>query len=92
MNIHYHLGPGKKRYSLINKNCQRTTVSALCEIYTCTKFENNPLKRVAGIDYKNSKNSVISRASEQGLTYTPGQCHRLIHQIVFKIQANITET
>ena len=26
-----------------------------------------------------------TRASEQGLTYTPGQCHRLIHKIVFKI-------
>ena len=27
----------------------------------------------------------LTRASEQGLTYTPGQCHRLIHKIVFKI-------
>ena len=26
-----------------------------------------------------------TRASEQGLTYTPGQCHRLIHKMVFKI-------
>ena len=26
-----------------------------------------------------------TRASEQGLTYIPGQCHRLIHKIVFKI-------
>ena len=29
--------------------------------------------------------SELTRASEQGLTYTPGQCHRLIHKIVFKI-------
>ena len=27
----------------------------------------------------------LTRASEQGLTYTPGQCHHLIHKIVFKI-------
>ena len=26
-----------------------------------------------------------TRASEQGLTYTPGQCHRLIPKMVFKI-------
>ena len=26
-----------------------------------------------------------TRASEHGLTYTPGQCHRLIHKLVLKI-------
>ena len=30
-------------------------------------------------------NCLLTRISEQGLTYTPGQCHRLIHKIVFKI-------
>ena len=29
--------------------------------------------------------AALTRASEQRLTYIPGQCHRLIHQIVFKI-------
>ena len=34
---------------------------------------------------KVKKEGKETRASEQGLTYTPGQCHRLIHKLVFKI-------
>ena len=34
---------------------------------------------------KDGPTILVTRASEQGLTYTPGQCHRLIHKIVFKI-------
>ena len=40
------------------------------------------LRRIVGLY---DKKIIITRASEQGLTYTPGQCHRLIHKIVFKI-------
>ena len=41
----------------------------------------NEIDKIFELIPKNRK----TRASEQGLTYTPGQCHRLIHKIVFKI-------
>ena len=40
---------------------------------------------VASVEQMELYTDTQTRASEQGLTYTPGQCHRLIHKIVFKI-------
>ena len=75
---------GLRQFTCVVKSNVRTLNFRSDVIYSLPRNTLNDVRRRSLCDVKMSKMKE-TRASEQELTYTPGQCHRLIHKIVFKI-------